>query len=127
MASSVRGAGRACLLFAAPVAVAVAATASALTACAAPAAASAAAVGVDTRVVVKLAGPVGDAAAIAAEAARLSGLPVRYAASAGGGRHALILHCLDAAACEAAMDRLRRSGAYAAVELDGHKRRATMN
>jgi hypothetical protein len=127
MASPFRSAGRSCLLFAAPVAVAVATAATVLTACAAPVAASAAAEGVDTRVLVKRAQPGGDTTAIAAEASRLAGLPVRYAASVNGVWHALVLHCVDAAACDAAMVRMRRSGVYAAVELDGHKSRAAMN
>jgi hypothetical protein len=115
------------LLFAAPVAVAVATTATELTACAASVAASAAAEGVDTRVLVKLTQPAGDTTAIAAEASRLAGLPVRYAASVDGVWHALVLHCADAAACDAAMVRMRLSGVYAAVALDGHKSRAAMN
>lgn len=96
-----------------------------LVACTVPAPASSAP-GADARILVKLAQPSEDKAAIAAAAARLAGVPVDYAASVSAQWHALYLHCPDAAACDAAIERLRRSGNYAAVEADLRKRRAVM-
>ena len=108
----------------APFAAAVAATSFAFIACAVPAAA--ATPGVDARVLVKLLQPSEDAAAIAAEATRQAGVPVDYAASVSTVWHALFLHCPDAAACDAAIARLRQSGSYVVVEPDGRKQRAVM-
>ena len=111
-------------LLAGPLAAAIAA--SALSACAAPTAEPVPG-GVDMRVLVKLARPSEDAAAIAAEAARQAGVPASYAASVSAAWHALRLRCSDAAACDAAVARLRRaSSVYEAVELDGRKQRAVM-
>lgn len=81
---------------------------------------------VQVRVIVKLNQPSSDAGAIAADASRRAGVPVRYAAAVNGAWHALSLECADAAACDAAIDSMRKSGIYAAVELDGKKRHAAM-
>ena len=119
-ASSVRS------LLAAPFAAAVAV--SALSACAAPAERALGGVGpVELRVLVKLARPSQDTAAIAAEATRQAGVPASYAASVSAAWHSLSLRCADAAACDAAVVRLRQaSTVYEAVELDGRKQRAVM-
>ncbi|MEO8836957.1 MAG: hypothetical protein ABI364_09485 [Caldimonas sp.] len=77
---------------------------------------------VDVRVLVKLVHGSEDAAAIRAEAARLAGVPVSYAAAVSPSWHALALHCADAAQCAAAIDLLRGAGAtYQAVEIEGRK------
>ena len=94
--------------------------ASALAACAAPrqAAADPAA---SVRVIVKLARPSEDAKAIAADATRIAGVPVTYAAATSSTWHALSLHC-SGAACDAAIARLRAAETlYQAVEIDGRK------
>jgi hypothetical protein len=108
---------------AAPFAVPLAAllAAGALSACAAPATATAAP---GLRVLVKLVQPSEDLVAVAAEAGRRAGVPVRYAASVSASWHALELQCGDAAACDAALERLRRaSEVYQSVEIDGRKHR----
>jgi len=94
--------------------------ASALTACAVPR--QAAADGAATlRVMVELTRPSEDADAIAAEAGRVAGIPVTYAAAASPIRHALFLHCARAR-CDAAIARLRAADTlYQAVEVDGRK------
>lgn len=95
--------------------------AAALGACAAPAGAA----GDTVRVMVKLAHGSEDAAAIAAEASRVAGVPADHAAAASPEWHALVLHCGAADRCEAAIARLRAAGTiYQAVELDGRKTRA---
>ncbi len=119
-----RVAGSARVLLAAPFAAAFAV--SALSACAAPASAPAIG-GVELRVVVKLVRPSEDARAIADEATRRAGVSASYAASVSASMHALVLHCADASACDAAMARLRQaSGVYEMVEVDGRKQRAVM-
>jgi hypothetical protein len=107
-------------------AVAFGAAAIALAACAAPPSAAAAGQEFDVRVVVKLALPSDDTAAIAAEASRQAGGEVRYGAAVSSAWHALSLHCPDAATCDAAIVRLRQSSVYTAVELDARKQRAVM-
>jgi len=73
------------------------------------------------RVMVKLARPSDDANAIAADAARVAGVPVTYAAATSTTWHALVLHC-SAARCDDAIARLRAAGtAYQAVEIDARK------
>ncbi len=115
--------GRAFLV--APFVAAVAA--SALAACAAPASAPAASGGVDVRVMVKLARPSEDLVGVAVEASRVAGVPATYAGAVSATWHALSLHCTDAAACDAAIARLRQAkAAFEAVELDGRKQRAVM-
>jgi hypothetical protein len=126
MAPSARGAGHARSFFFLPLAGVLAGAACALMGCAVPAAAAASAPSFDARVLVKLTRPSADAAAIAAEATRQAGVPVTYAASVSSDWHALYLHCPDAAACDAAMARMRQSGSYADVEPDARKRRAVM-
>ena len=112
------------VLLAAPLAVAFAA--SALSACAGPASAPASN-GVELRVVVKLVTPSEDTKAIADEATRRAGVSASYAASVSASWHALVLHCADASACDAAMARLRQaSGVYDMVEIDGRRQRAVM-
>lgn len=92
--------------------------AGALSACAAPASG-----GVDVRIVVKLTEPSKDMTAIAEEATRRAGVPATYAAGVDPIWHALVLHCVDAPACDAAVLRLREaSNVYATVERDGRKR-----
>jgi hypothetical protein len=78
------------------------------------------------RVLVQLATPSDDAAAIAAAASRQAGVPVTYAAAASPAWHALALHCDSAVRCAAAVDRLRSAPAiYASVEIEGRKQKAT--
>src|ERR1035441_9046024 len=126
MAPSARSAGLAPSLPAARFFVAFGVAAIELAACAAPPSAAAAAQEFDVRVLVKLAHPSDDTAAIAAEASRQAGVPVRYGAAVSSAWHALSLHCPDAAACDAAIVRLRQSGVYAAVEPDARKHPAVM-
>lgn len=119
-----RVAGSARVLLAAPFAAAFAVCA--LSACAAPASAPAGS-GVTLRVVVKLVRPSEDQKSIADEATRRAGVAASYAAAVSASMHALVLHCDDAAACDAAMARLRQaSGVYEMVEVDGRKQRAVM-
>lgn len=113
---SPRAAGAARALRAASLAAAFAA--GVVSACAAPATG-----GVDVRIVVKLTEPSKDMTAIAEEATRRAGVPATYAAGVDPIWHALVLHCVDAPACDTAMLRMRQaSTVYAAVELDGRKR-----
>ena len=94
--------------------------ASALAACAAPREGGADAVA-PLRVMVKLTRASDDANAIAAEATRIAGVPVSYAAATSSTWHALALQCARAR-CEAAIARLRAAGTvYQAVEIDGRK------
>lgn len=73
------------------------------------------------RVMVKLARGSEDANAIAAEASRVAGVPVSYAAATSPTWHALFLHCAGTQ-CDAALARLRAAGTtYQAVEIDGRK------
>ena len=115
-----RAAGSARALLAAPFAAAL--VASALSACAAPASTPASG-GVTLRVVVKLVRPSEDTNAIADEATRRAGVAASYAAAVSASMHALVLHCADTSACDAAMARLRQaSNVYETVEVDGRKR-----
>jgi hypothetical protein len=78
------------------------------------------------RVLVQLTQPSGDAARIAASAARSSGKPVSYVASSGGDWHALALTCSDAQDCDAALQRLRADHErFRAVQPDERKRFVT--
>lgn len=98
--------------------------ASALVACAAPADAAPDAAS-SVRVVVDLVHGSEDAALIAAEASRIAGVPVRYAAATSATRHALFVQCTGADRCEAALARLRAAGTtYRTVEIDGKKTRS---
>lgn len=99
--------------------------AAALAACTAPAPRERAAEAAPLRVMVKLAHPSEDAAAISAEATRVAGVPVTYAAATSASWHALALHCAGPAECEAAVARLRGAAAtYQAVEIEGRKSRS---
>ncbi len=105
----------------APVSIAAAFACLWLGACAAAPAGDAARVSV--RIIVKLVRPSEDGAAIAAEASRVAGVPVGYAAAVSPLWHALGLRCVDVPACDAAIARLRdATGTYQAVELDERKR-----
>ena len=77
------------------------------------------------RVMVKLARGSEDATTIAAEAARIAGVRVSYAAATSVQWHALALHCASAAECDAAIARLRAaSNVYQTVEIEGRKARS---
>ena len=66
-----------------------------------------------------------DADAIAAEATRIAGSRVTYAAATSSSWHALAVHCESAARCDEAIARLRAAGAvYVAVESEGRKARS---
>lgn len=94
----------------------------ALGACAADGAAEAVPAG-PLRIVVQLAGPVADPAAVAAAVSASSGLDARYLAAVSADSHVLSLACRDAADCGAALERLRNDRRqFAAVRIDGRKR-----
>jgi hypothetical protein len=77
------------------------------------------------RVMVKLVRPSDNATAIAAEATRVAGVPVTYAAATSAAWHALSLRCASASDCEAAIARLRSAAAvYETVEVDSRKTRS---
>jgi hypothetical protein len=102
-------------------AVAACVLASVLAACAGASREAAAGTAAPLRVMVKLARGSEDANAIAAEASRVAGVPVSYAAATSPAWHALFLHCA-ASQCDAAIARLRAAGTtYQAVEIDGRK------
>jgi hypothetical protein len=97
--------------------------ATALGACAAPA--DAAVDAAPLRVLVDLVRGSDDANGIAAEATRVAGLPVRYAAATSTTRHALTVECGVPERCAAALARLRSATTiYRAVEIDGRKTRS---
>jgi hypothetical protein len=99
--------------------------ATAFTACAATSVDATAAAQASQRVVVKLVRGSADGAAIAAEATRVAGVPVSYAAAVSTSWHALALQCGGAASCDAAIARLRAADSiYQAVEIDGRKTRS---
>jgi hypothetical protein len=76
------------------------------------------------RVMVKLVHASEDANAISAEASRIAGVPVSYAAATSQAWHALVLHCATAAECDTALARLRGANAtYQTVEIDSRKSR----
>ena len=78
------------------------------------------------RVMVKLVRGSDDAAAIAAEASRVAGVRVSYAAATSLQWHALALHCASVAECDAALARLHAaSGVYQSVEIEGRKTRSS--
>jgi hypothetical protein len=63
-----------------------------------------------------------DANAISAEASRIAGVPVTYAAATSPAWHALSLHCASVAECDRALARLRAASAtYQTVEIDARK------
>jgi hypothetical protein len=107
-------------------AVAGCALAAALTACVAaqPPVAGPASEAAPLRVMVKLVHGSDDRAAIGAEATRIAGVNVSYAAATSPLWHALALHCVSAAECDAAVARLRAAATvYQAVEIEGRKTR----
>ena len=115
-----RGTRRARALLALP--LAAAAVAGTLSACAAPAAGP-----VDVRLMVKLVRPSDDKSHVAAEVSRVAGVPAGYASMVNASWHAVSLRCADAAACDAAIERLRRArSTFEAVEVEGRKRGAVM-
>jgi hypothetical protein len=78
------------------------------------------------QVLVKLAQPAADGAAIAAQASAATGRAVRYVASSSEFWHALAVPCTGASDCEAALQQLRADTAhYAAVQRDERKRIVT--
>jgi hypothetical protein len=106
-------------------ALAIAALAASLAGCGAPARDDVAADARPLRVMVRLVRSSEDAAAIAAEATRVAGVPVTHAAAASATWHALALHCASTAECDAAITRLRAAGnLYQTVEIEGRKTRA---
>jgi hypothetical protein len=77
------------------------------------------------RVMVKLVRGSADGQAISAEASRIAGIPVSYAAATSPAWHALALHCTSTVECDAALARLRAASAtYEAVEIDSRKTRS---
>ena len=77
------------------------------------------------RVMVKLVRGSEDAVAIGAEASRIAGVRVSYAAATSAQWHALALHCASAAECDAAIARLRAANnIYQTVEIEGRKARS---
>ncbi len=78
------------------------------------------------RLIVKLAQPSEDGAAIARQVSRSAGVPARYLAATSAAWHAVALECDGAKACEAALERLRAdSRHFEAVERDERKRIVT--
>jgi len=78
------------------------------------------------RLLVKLAAPSTDTAAIVRHASETAQSAVRYVASTSPEWHALMLSCADQAACEHAVQRLRAdTSAYASVHLDQRRRVVT--
>ena len=105
-----------------PAAVAGSFGALVLSACAAAPPVPTAAPSTGERILVKVVAGTATADDIASSAARVAGVPVRYAAAAGASWHALFLDCRDAAECSAAIARLRTAPqAFAAVEPDGRR------
>lgn len=74
-------------------------------------------------VLVKLARPSMDAAAIAAQVESAAGRPARYQSASSTAWHAVHVGCTDAADCEAVLQRLRADTArFEAVQRDERKR-----
>ena len=94
----------------------------AIGACAAPADAPDPGAG-EMRVLVKLTRPSSDVQAIVRQASAAAGEPVRYLAATSLQWHALALRCGSAAACDAALQRLRADAAnFEAAQRDERKR-----
>lgn len=75
------------------------------------------------RVLVRLAQPQADGAAIAAAATSSAGRPVRYLSASSTDWHALVIDCADAADCRTAFERLRAdTNRFSAAQLDARKR-----
>ncbi|MEO8081985.1 MAG: hypothetical protein ABI641_15735 [Caldimonas sp.] len=99
-----------------------------LVACAQPVPMAAAAPdgAVHVRLLVKIAHASEDGGAIAAEASRLAGVPVRYAAATSAVWHALVLDCTSIGECNDAVARLRAArNSYPVVERDERKQGAS--
>jgi hypothetical protein len=80
----------------------------------------------ELRVLVRLARPSSDSAAIARLVSDRAGAPARYLGSSSLSWHALVLPCDGAAECDALLQRLRAErGAIDAVERDERKRIVT--
>ena len=78
------------------------------------------------RVMVKLVRGSEDGAAIGAEATRIAGVRVTYAAATSPVWHALALHCTSTVECDTAVARLRAAGGvYQTVEIEGRKTRSS--
>ena len=78
------------------------------------------------RLIVKLAQPSEDGAAIASQVSQSAGVPARYLAATSAAWHAVALECDGAEVCEAALARLRAdSRHFDAVERDERKRIVT--
>ena len=74
------------------------------------------------RVMVKLVRASEDVGTIGAEASRIAGVPVSYAAATSAQWHAIALHCTSAAECDAAVARLRAAtNVYQTVEIEARK------
>jgi hypothetical protein len=73
----------------------------------------------NARVMVRLRDPSVDRAAVAAQAQAVAGVPVQATGAVTPEWQALTLDCADAAACDAAVARLRAdTGRYLLVEID---------
>ena len=95
-----------------------------LTACAT--AASDVQTNAETRVLIKLAQPSTDPAAITRAVEQAAGVPARYVASSSAQWHALALRCGAPDACEAALERLRAEPAiFQAAQRDERRRIVT--
>lgn len=75
------------------------------------------------RIVVKLVHASDNGTAIASQASRLAGVPVRYLAAVSGQWHALALQCEGTAACSGAVASMARaSDVYDSVRIDSRAR-----
>ena len=107
-------------------AAAACAFATAFVACAAPTPMNTVEESATLRIVVELVRPAVDGEAIAADAARIAGMSVRYAAAISPTRHVLFVQCGGSERCDAVLARLRANATlYRAVEIDGRKTRST--
>jgi len=80
----------------------------------------------ETRVLVKLAHPGADAAAIARAVEQVARVPARYVASTSPQWHALALRCGASSDCDAALERLRAERAvFEAAQRDERRRIVT--
>src|SRR5438105_4130469 len=77
----------------------------------------------DLRVQVHLAQPLADADAVARQASRIAGAPVKHVVANSADWHVLALECADDAACERALQRLRdATSTYRSVDVDQRRR-----
>ena len=78
------------------------------------------------RLIVKLAQPTEDGAAIARLVSQSAGVPARYLTATSAAWHAVAVECDGARACEAALKRLRADRRhFEAIERDERKRIVT--